>query len=262
MQERVFGSSGDMVVIEECLIGEEASIMAITDGNTIVPLMPAQDHKRALDGDLGTNTGGMGAYSPVPAVPQDIVQLVIDRIVRPAVMAIRELGIPYRGVLYAGVMLTSDGPKCIEFNCRLGDPETQAVLPMLESDLVPLLMGVIDGSLLSAAVKWRNGASVCVVAASEGYPNLFDPGQDVSGLLSRPITGLDILASSDDCLVFHSSTLLRDDSIITSGGRVLSVTGLGDDLKSAADRAYAGMNQIHFAGMYFRRDIAARALRD
>ena len=261
MHERVFGDSGNQVVIEECLVGDEASIMAITDGSAIVPLLPAQDHKRALDGDLGPNTGGMGSYCPVPAVPQEIVQFTIERIIRPAVMAIRDLGIPYRGAIYAGIMLTSDGPKCIEFNCRLGDPETQAILPMLESDLVPLLIGVIDGSLDASAVTWRSGASVCVVAASEGYPDAFDPGRDVQSILGRPISGLDAAPAVENCLVFHSGTTRRDGEIVTSGARVLSVTGLGGDLLTATGRAYAGMDKIRFTGMHYRRDIAARALR-
>lgn len=261
MQERVFGNSGDQVVIEECLEGEEASIMAFTDGSVIVPLLPSQDHKRALDGDLGPNTGGMGAYSPVRAVSNEIVEFTIERIIRPAVMAIRELGIPYRGAIYAGVMLTPDGPKCIEFNCRLGDPETQAILPMMESDLIPLLMGVVDGTLDEVAVEWRSGASVCVVAASQGYPDSFDPRQDVQRLLGRPISGLGAAARIDNCVVFHSGTQVAEDTIVTSGGRVLSVTGLGDDLLSAVGRAYVCMDKIRFEGMHYRRDIAARALR-
>jgi len=262
MEERVFGSSGDMVVVEECLTGEEASIMAITDGRAIVPLLPAQDYKRALDGDAGPNTGGMGAYCPVPVISNDIVQFTVDRIIRPAVLAIRDLGIPYRGALYAGIMITPDGPKCIEFNCRLGDPETQAVLPMLKSDLVPLLMSVIDGSLDDATTEWSNGASVCVVAASEGYPDSFDPGRDVSAVIGRPISGLEEASALTDCLVFHSGTRLLDDgaTTVTSGGRVLSVTGFGEDLLSAAGRAYGTIDKVTFAGMQYRKDIAARAL--
>ncbi len=261
MGERVFGDSGDQVVIEECLVGEEASIMAITDGSVIVPLLPAQDHKRALDGDLGPNTGGMGAYCPVTAVPPEVVQFTVDRIIRPAVMAIRDLGIPYRGAIYAGIMLTADGPKCIEFNCRLGDPETQTILPMLESDIVPLLMGVIDGSLDNSLATWRSGASVCVVAASEGYPEAFDPGRDLTSILGRPISGLDSAAAEENCLVFHSGTTLREGEVVTSSGRVLSVTGLGDDMLTAAGRAYVCMDRIHFTGIHYRSDIAARALR-
>ncbi len=267
MQSRVFGSAGDQVVIEECLVGEEASIMAITDGNVIVPLLPSQDHKRAYDGDQGPNTGGMGAYCPVPILAHDTVDLAVEKIIRPAVLAIRDLGIPYRGFIYAGIMLTEQGPQCIEFNCRLGDPETQAILPMLESDIVPLLVGVVEGTLDQAEVRWRPGSAVCVVAASEGYPDAFDPGKDTSHLLGREIHGLPALEEREDCIVFHSGTTFRESSdptevrnVVTSGGRVLTVTGVGEDLLTAAGNAYLGMDQIHFDGMHYRKDIAARSL--
>ncbi|HLK61256.1 MAG TPA: phosphoribosylamine--glycine ligase [Chthonomonadaceae bacterium] len=261
MAERVFGASGDQVVIEECLVGEEASIMAITDGDTVVPLIPSQDHKRIYDNDLGPNTGGMGAYAPVPIISPDTVQLAVERILQPAVDAICEYGIPYRGVLYAGIMLTDEGPKCIEFNCRLGDPETQAILPLLESDLVPLLCSVLDGTLDKQEIHWKEAASVCVVAASEGYPDAFDPGKDVSGLLGRPIIGLEEATHSDGCLVFHAGTSVAHGQVVTSGGRVLAITGLGTDLQSAVVHAYHGLSHIHYEGMHYRRDIAARALR-
>jgi phosphoribosylamine--glycine ligase len=254
MGARVFGASGDQVVIEECLEGPEASIMVITDGHTIVPLLPSQDHKRAYDGDLGPNTGGMGAYAPVPVLPPDLVKQVVDRIVRPAIEAIRGLGIPYCGALYAGVMVTADGPKCIEFNCRFGDPETQAILPLLESDIVPLLKGVTDCTLEQAEVRWRTGAAVCVVAASGGYPDSYAVG--------KPIAGLEQAANSPDCLVFHAGTRLNPggSETLTDGGRVLSVTGLGADVREAAGRAYAGLDQIRFEGIHYRRDIARQAM--
>ncbi len=260
MIARVFGSAGDQLVIEECLEGEEASIMAITDGSYIVPLLPSQDHKRAFDGDLGSNTGGMGAYCPVPIIPQSTVQITVEQIIRPAVMAIRELGIPYRGVVYAGVMVTSTGPKCIEFNCRLGDPETQTILPMLESDIVPLLMSVVEGTLDQMELTWRAGSAVCVVAASEGYPDAFDPGSDISQILGRNIEGLD--TTMPDSVVFHSGTKSLNGNIVTSGGRVLAVTGMGSDLISAAANAYLAMDKIQFDGMHYRKDIAARALHE
>ena len=252
MGERVFGNSGDRVVLEECLTGQEASVMAITDGETIVPLLPSQDHKRVYDQDRGPNTGGMGAYTPVPALPPERAQEAVDRILAPAIAAIRDLGIPYRGVLYAGIMITPEGLKTIEFNCRLGDPETQAVLPLLESDLVPLLASVSDCTLDQQEVRWRSEAAVCVVAASEGYPGAFETG--------RPITGLEQAAQSEGCLVFHAGTRFAQGQLLTDGGRVLSVTGLGDDLMTATARAYVGMSHIHFDGMHYRRDIAARAL--
>jgi phosphoribosylamine--glycine ligase len=252
MGERVFGASGDRVVIEERLYGEEASIMAITDGTAIVPLIPSQDHKRALEGDLGPNTGGMGAYSPVPVIPANTAEIVLDTILRPAVDAIRDLGIPYRGVLYAGVIVTADGPKCIEFNCRLGDPETQVVLPLLESDLVPLLLAVTDCTLDQFRPVWKAQAAGAIVASSGGYPDAFEVG--------KRIEGLDRARGETGCIVFHSGTKLDGDTFVTDGGRVLSVTGLGDTLESALTTAYAGMAQIHFEGMYFRRDIGARAI--
>lgn len=252
MGERVFGSAGDRVVIEERLYGEEASIMAITDGYAIVTLAPSQDHKRALEGDLGPNTGGMGAYSPVPVIPANTAQLVLDTILRPAVDAIRALGIPYRGALYAGIIVTADGPKCIEFNCRLGDPETQVILPLLESDLVPLLLAVTDCTLDQVRPVWTPQAAATVVAASGGYPGAFQAG--------KPISGLERVNEDTGCIVFHSGTKSQGDAILTDAGRVLSVTGLGDTLADALATAYAGLAHINFDGMQFRRDIGARAL--
>ena len=254
MQERIFGAAGERVVLEECLVGEEASIMAITDGTTIVPLLPSQDHKRIGEGDTGPNTGGMGAYTPVPAAPPEIIAEAMERVLRPAVETIGELGLPYRGILYAGVMMTAQGIKTIEFNCRFGDPETQVVLPMLESDLVPILMSVTDCSLdQQAHLKWRMGASVAVVAASGGYPGPYTTGKAITGLNE---------AQNEGCLVFHSGTK-RDENgqILTDGGRVLSVTGLGDTLMDAVAQAYVGLSRITFDAMTYRRDIAARALR-
>ena len=252
MEERIFGGAGDRVVIEECLYGQEASIMAITDGEAVVPLVPSQDYKRVFDEDLGPNTGGMGAYSPVPVVPPDTAQQAVETILKPAIAAIRDLGIPYRGVLYAGIMVTEQGLKAIEFNCRLGDPETQAVLPRLESDLVPLLQSVTDCTLDKTELRWRPGGAVCVVAASGGYPGEFDTG--------KVITGVEQAEQLEDCLVFQAGTRAADGQLLTDGGRVLSVTGLGDTLAAAAERAYAGMSHIHFDGMHYRHDIAARAL--
>lgn len=252
MADRAFGSAGDRVVIEERLFGEEASIMAITDGTTILPLIPSQDHKRVLEGDLGPNTGGMGAYAPVPLIPVDTARVVVDTILAPAVDAIRTLGIPYRGALYAGVILTADGPKCIEFNCRLGDPETQVVLPLMESDLVPLLIAVSDCTLDQAVVRWKPQHAAAVFAVSGGYPDAFETG--------KPIDGLERTASESGCLLFHAGTRKQGDTLVTDGGRVLSVTGIGDTLEDALTRAYAGMANIHFDRMYFRRDIGARAL--
>ena len=253
MGDRIFGASGDRVVLEECLEGEEASIMAITDGETVIPLVPSQDHKRIFEGDKGPNTGGMGAYTPVPVIPANTVQVTLERVLKPAVQAMKAQGTPYRGILYAGIIVTTEGPKCIEFNCRLGDPETEAVLPMLESDLVPLLLRSLDGSLGQAEVRWREGASVCVVAASGGYPGDYKTG--------KPIAGLEQVATLDDTLVFHAGTRFADDKVVTDGGRVLVVTGLGSDLPAALSHAYTGLSQLHFEGIYYRRDIAARVLK-
>lgn len=253
MGVRVFGASGDRVVIEECLVGEEASLMAVTDGETVIPLLPSQDHKRIYDGDQGPNTGGMGAYAPVPIIPTETTPQALKTILKPAIRAIRDLGIPYNGVLYAGLMATPNGLNTIEFNCRLGDPETQAVLPLLESDLMELLLAATDCCLEEVPVRWRPGAAVCVVAASGGYPGDFATG--------KVITGLEQAAQEPDCLVFHAGTREENGQILTDGGRVLSVTGMGPTLQAAAERAYAGMSRIHFEGMYYRRDIAARALK-
>jgi len=252
MGDRVFGAAGDRVVIEERLIGEEASIMAITDGAAILPLVPSQDHKRALEGDLGPNTGGMGAYAPVPLIPDDTTQIALERILLPAVGAIRELGIPYRGILYAGIMVTPTGPKCIEFNCRLGDPETQVVLPLLESDLVPLLVAVTECTLDQHSPVWKAQSAATVVATSAGYPGEYETG--------KRIEGLDRIQREPNCLVFHSGTRRAGSDLVTDGGRVLSVTGLGDSLADALAAAYAGIGSIQFEGMTFRRDIGARAL--
>lgn len=253
METRVFGSSGDRVVIEECLDGEEISVMAWVDGETVVPMAAVQDHKRAHDGDLGPNTGGMGAYAPVPIATPHVLKDVYDRILRPAVGAIRETGIPYRGVLYAGIMLTSDGPQCLEFNCRFGDPETQVVLPLLETDLAEILNAVVDVKLDKVAVRFASRAAVSVVMASGGYPGAFENG--------KPISGLDQAAKLDAIAVFHAGTATdASGQIVTQGGRVLAVTATGDTFEEARERAYAGVHRITFDGAQYRNDIGYRAL--
>lgn len=252
MQDQVFGESGSTVVIEERLFGEEASIIAITDGQTVIPMLVSQDHKRIYEGDKGANTGGMGAYTPVPVIPPDIANICIDRIIKPAVAAVRQFGIPYQGFLYAGVIVTEEGPKCIEFNCRLGDPETQVILPMLESDIVPLLVGSVDCTLDKVKPVWRHGAAATIVAASEGYPGDYAVG--------KPIYGLEAALQAQHCHVFHAGTKKVDDTTVTAGGRVLSVTAVADDLVTAVANAYIGLGHIHFEGIYYRKDIAARVL--
>ena len=253
MEERVFGVSGDRVVIEACLTGEEASIMALVDGETVVPLLVVQDHKRALDGDKGPNTGGMGAYAPVPFVPRAMLDDITARILYPAVEAIRGTGIPYRGVLYAGVMLTPSGPACLEFNCRFGDPETQVVLPLLETDFSELLLSVVNSELKPGLVRFADRASVCVVMAAGGYPGPYEVGKE--------ITGLDAAAKLDAVAVFHAGTHKNEsDQTVTSGGRVLGVTATGDTFGEARARAYEAASRIHFDGAQYRTDIGRRAL--
>ncbi|MGD0650278.1 MAG: phosphoribosylamine--glycine ligase [Verrucomicrobiia bacterium] len=253
MERRVFGDAGAQVVIEECLSGEEASVMALVDGRTVRILASAQDHKRALDGDRGPNTGGMGAYSPTPVVDA-AVGGEIDEIFSRTLKGLQAEGIKYRGVLYAGLMLTKDGPKVLEFNCRFGDPETQAVLPRMDCDLVSAARATADGHLDKLELKWKHEAAVCVVIASGGYPGQFERG--------KPIDGLKEASELANVTVFHAGTK-RDagGQIVTDGGRVLGVTALGENLAEAARRAYDAVSCIHFEGAHYRRDIAARALR-
>ena len=253
MEQRVFGASGDRVVIEECLVGEEASVMAFCDGETVVPMVAIQDHKRVYDDDQGPNTGGMGAYAPVPSMTRGISDQVAQTILQPAVEAIRRTGIPYRGVLYAGVMLTADGPKCLEFNCRFGDPETQVALPLLETDLADVLNAVVDVELDKAPVTFAHRSAVCVVMASGGYPGPFEIG--------KPIHGLDAASKMDAVAVFHAGTATREDGQpVTSGGRVLGVTATGETFVEARERCYAAVHRIQFEGAQFRTDIGKRAI--
>ncbi|GAB4454568.1 MAG: phosphoribosylamine--glycine ligase [Armatimonadaceae bacterium] len=253
MEERVFGASGDRVVIEECLSGEEVSIMAFVDGETVIPMVAVQDHKRIFEGDTGPNTGGMGAYSPVPSAPAMVVKDIKRRILDPAVAAIRETGIPYRGILYAGVMLTANGPYCLEFNCRFGDPETQVVLPLLETDLATILQAAVDVDLDQLSVKFANRSAVCVVLSSAGYPGDYEKG--------KVIQGLDDARKMDSVEVFHAGTSRNDaGEVVTAGGRVLSVTATGERFTEARERCYTAIQKISFDGAHYRRDIGHRAL--
>jgi phosphoribosylamine--glycine ligase len=249
--ERRFGDAADTVLIEEYLEGEEVSLLALVSGAHVLPLAPAQDYKRALDGDQGPNTGGMGSYSPVPAVDERLYAELVDMAVRPTVAELMRRGIDFRGVLYAGIMLTASGPKVLEYNCRFGDPETQALLPRLESDLLELLLTTAQGDQLPDQVEWRKGAAVGVVMASRGYPASSSKG-DV-------ITGLDKVAGLSGVEVFHAATAPSDMGLVTSGGRVLTVTGLGESFAQARARAYEAVAQIDFAGEQHRLDIALRA---
>lgn len=252
MVDKAFGKSGDRVVIEERLEGQEASLMAITDGESVLPLQPAQDYKRAYDNGEGLNTGGMGCYSPVPVVPPEMYDRCLETIIKPTIRAMKEEGRPYTGVLYTGIMLTRDGPKVIEFNARFGDPETQAVLPLLETDLVEIMEASLTGSLDSFEVKCYNECAVCVVVASGGYPGDYETG--------KPISGLEDAGRLEGVTVFHAGTRLENGKIVTSGGRVLGVTGVGDSFRSARDRAYSAVERISFEKMHFRRDIARRVI--
>ncbi len=253
MVERAFGSAGDETLIEERLTGPEVSVLAFCDGQTVVPMPAAQDHKRVFAGDTGPNTGGMGAYAPAPLLTPALQAEVVETILQPTVDGLRAEGIPYVGVLYAGLMLTPAGPRVLEFNCRFGDPETQVILPLLESDLIAVFRACLNGTLAQTEVRWRPGAAATVVAASEGYPGNYPKGREITGLAqAETLPGV---------AVFHAGT--RRDAegrLLTDGGRVLTVTGLGDTLKEALERAYAGLEPIHFEGMHFRRDIGAKAL--
>ena len=252
MVEGAFGDAGSRVIIEECLVGEEASILALSDGETVLPLVPSQDHKAIYDGDAGPNTGGMGAYSPAPVVTADMFEEIERRVLVPCVEGMAQEGAPYTGILYAGLMITDSGPKVIEFNCRFGDPEVQVVLPRMKSDLVPLLLATIDGTLADADPEWDEGACVTVVMASGGYPKAYEKG--------KVITGLDEAEREDGVVVFHAGTKLADGAVVTNGGRVLDVTAVGRDVPSAIDKAYRAVACIHFDAAHYRRDIGKKAL--
>jgi len=252
MVEREFGAAGERVVIEECLSGQEASVLAFTDGETVRPMVVAQDHKALLDGDRGPNTGGMGAYAPAGIVGPALLQEITATILQPTVAALQREGILYRGVLYAGLMLTAEGPRVLEFNGRFGDPETQAILPLLEDDLLPILEACLDGTLAARPLRWADRYCLCVVAAAEGYPGSYRKG--------LPITGLEAVRGLAETVVFHAGTKAVDGQVVTAGGRVLGVAALGDTLAEAAARAYAGIERIHFEGMHYRHDIGAKAL--
>ena len=252
MVDRNFGASGDRVVIMDYLEGEEASILALTDGEDAVLLAPSQDHKRIFDGDRGPNTGGMGAYAPTPVVTDAVLADVREWVVMRTLRALKAEGRVYRGILYAGIILTADGPKTIEFNSRMGDPETQAVLPLLEADLLDLFLAWVEGRVKEMSVPPPRRAAACVVAASEGYPGDFRKG--------IPISGLDALAEMTDVVAFHAGTEEQDGRVVTAGGRVVGVTAVADDLRSAIARAYEAVEQVRFEGVYYRKDIGHRAL--
>jgi phosphoribosylamine--glycine ligase len=253
MVDRAFGEAGRRIVIEERLAGQEASVMAITDGRTLAVLEPAQDHKRIFDGDRGPNTGGMGTYSPTPVVTPRVMQQVERDILVPMIHGLGREKIPYHGVLYAGLMITKGGPRVLEFNCRFGDPETQSVLPRLKSDLLELMLATCEDRLEECSMEWDPRPAVCVVMASAGYPGTATKG--------TPIEGTEAAAARPDTFVFHAGTARKDGRLVTNGGRVLGVTALGADLAAARDAAYGAIHEISFEGSQVRSDIAERALR-
>ena len=251
MEDHSFGDAGARVVIEEFMEGEEASLLAFTDGTTIRPMISAQDHKRAYDGDRGPNTGGMGTYAPAPVMTPEMTERAVEEILKPTIAAMAKEGRIYRGCLYLGLMVTADGPKVVEFNARFGDPETQVVLPLLDSDLVAIMCACADGTLADVPIRWKDDAAVCVVLASGGYPGHYEKGQEIHGLADAEAMG---------ALVFHAGTAMKDGKLVTNGGRVLGVVGRGADISSAVDAAYAAAAKISFKDAYYRKDIAHRAL--
>ena len=248
---KAFGPAGNTVIVEEFLEGEEASILVLTDGEEVMALASSQDHKRVFDGDRGPNTGGMGAYSPAPVVTDKLLDQVMETIVFPVIRGMKAAGAPYRGILYAGIMVTASGPKVLEFNVRFGDPETQAVLTRLDSDIVEAMLWTI-GAAPKPGLKWKKEPSVCVVIASGGYPDAYEKGKE--------ITGLDKASLLKDVVVFHAGTKKAQGQFLTDGGRVLGVTASGKDIKAAIEKAYEAVSLIHFEGMHYRRDIGWRAL--
>ena len=250
MVKKIFGGAGDRLILENCLEGEEASILVFSDGKNIAPLVSAQDHKRIFDNDEGPNTGGMGAYSPAPVVSGEIFNDIIDKVFRPMITGLAKQGKYYKGVLYGGLMMTKHGPMVLEFNVRFGDPETQAILPRLKSDLVDVAIACIEGNLDKINLEWDERSCLCIVAASKGYPGSYEKHKKISGL-----------EDVKDGMVFHAGTVSENGNIFTNGGRVLGVAGLGSDIKSAKLKAYEAAGKIKFDGIYYRKDIGDKAIK-
>ncbi|MBI4654459.1 MAG: phosphoribosylamine--glycine ligase [Nitrospirae bacterium] len=253
MKEKIFGEAGNRVVVEEFLKGEEASFMVLTDGKTVIPLATSQDHKRIYDNDEGPNTGGMGAYSPAPIITKQIEADIMDKIITPLIKGLTKERIDYRGVIYAGLMICNGKPYVLEFNCRFGDPETQPVLMRLNGDFFNAMKAAVDKKLKDIRLSWEDDASVCVVISSRGYPGTYEKG--------KIIKGLDTLKGKDDLFVFHAGTSIKNGEVVTSGGRVLGVTVLGNNIKEAKDKVYKAIDKIHFDGMHYRKDIADKSIR-
>jgi len=254
MGRKIFGDSGKRIIIEECLEGEEASIIVISDGDNISPMASSQDHKRIFDGDKGPNTGGMGAYSPAPVAEGSVFKNTLDHVIYPMINGMKKRGTSYKGVLYAGIMITKKGPYVLEFNVRFGDPETQAILPRMKSDIVDLMEASIDGRIKDVPNEWEERSCVCIVVSSGGYPGKYEKGKHIKGLKNAEML--------KDVVVFHAGTAISDGNVVTSGGRVLGVTALGKDIKGAIKRSYEAAEKIDFDGIYYRKDIGKKAFKD
>ena len=250
MRQRLFGEAGDQIVVEEFLEGQEISVLAFSDGQTVLLMDSAQDHKAVYDGDIGPNTGGMGAYSPAPVFTELMRQKVRDKIILPMVRAMQQEGRTYKGILYAGLMLTKTGPQILEFNARFGDPETQPLMVRMETDIIPLFEACIDGTLGQCQVNWKNKSSVCVVMTAEGYPGTYQKGEIISGLQNAN--------STPEVVVFHAGTKEKDGKVLTNGGRVLGVTATGANTESAIQRAYDAVGKVNWRGVHYRKDIGSR----
>lgn len=251
MEDKIFGESGNNVVVEEFLTGPEVSVLAFTDGKCVKPMVSSMDHKRALDGDKGLNTGGMGTVSPNPYYTADIAKECMEKIFIPTIDAMNKEGRTFKGCLYFGLMLTPKGPKVIEYNCRFGDPETQVVLPRLKTDIIDIFEAINNGTLAELDIEWADEACACIIAASGGYPKSYPKGIEITGLEN---------GQKDGVIVYHAGTAIKDGKLVTSGGRVLGVTALGSDLQQALDKAYAALGEIHFDNMHFSHDIGKKAL--
>ena len=253
MKDKAFGDAGKKVLVEQCLKGEEASFMILTDGETVVPLATSQDHKQIFDGDIGPNTGGMGAYSPAPVLTEELKEEIMQGIVASIMKGLKREGINYRGVIYVGIMICDGKPYVLEFNVRFGDPEAQPILSRLDCDLFELLKATAEGRLKEVDVTWKDETAICVVLSSKGYPGPYEKG--------KKITGLDSIKDKKDVVVFHAGTGLKNGDVVTSGGRVLGVTALGKDVKAAQENAYKAIEEIDFEGMYYRKDIGDKAIK-
>ncbi len=253
MEDKKFGASGNHVVVEEFLTGPEVSVLAFTDGKVVKPMVSSMDHKRALDNDKGLNTGGMGTVAPNPCYTDEIEKEAMEKIFLPTIKAMEKEGRTFKGCLYFGLMLTPKGPYVIEYNCRFGDPETQVVLPLLESDLIDIMEHISAETLSEMDIKWKKGSAACVIMASGGYPVSYEKGKEISGL--------DLNGNHDGVIVYHAGTKLENDKFLTNGGRVLGITALGDNLQSALDKAYKACEDISWEKVHYRKDIGQRALR-